>query len=88
MGKNSTTLFYGDITQKKRSEEIEKFRTEARFLIGNKNSGGYGLNLQFASYMIFYSNDFDWGTRSQAEDRIHRIGQNSNVDSYSYNSLW
>ena len=89
-GKNSTTLFYGDITQKKRSEEIEKFRTEARFLIGNKNSGGYGLNLQFASYMIFYSNDFDWGTRSQAEDRIHRIGQNSNatyIDIIAYGSI-
>ena len=89
-GENSTTLFYGEISQKKRNEEIEKFKTSARFLIGNKNSGGYGLNLQFASYMIFYSNDFDWGTRSQAEDRIHRIGQNYNttyIDLIAYGSI-
>lgn len=89
-GENSTALFYGKISQKKRNEEIEKFKTSARFLIGNKNSGGYGLNLQFANYMIFYSNDYDWGTRSQAEDRIHRIGQSSNttyIDIIAYGSI-
>ena len=75
-GVGSTALFYGDISLKERNKEIERFKTDARFLIGNKASGGYGLNLQFCSTMIFYSNDFDWGTRAQAEDRIHRIGQN------------
>ena len=33
----------------------------------------------FCSYIIFYSNDYDFGTRAQAEDRVHRIGQNKNV---------
>jgi SNF2 family DNA or RNA helicase len=37
--------------------------------------GAYGLNLQFCHNIIFYSNDFDYATRVQAEDRIHRIGQ-------------
>lgn len=78
-GEESVALYYGEISLKQRNEEIEKFKNKARFLIGNKNSGGYGLNLQFANYMIFYSNDFDWGTRAQAEDRIHRIGQNKDV---------
>lgn len=89
-GNNSTALFYGDIPQNKRNDEINKFKTSARFLIGNKNSGGYGLNLQFANYMIFYSNDYDWGTRSQAEDRIHRIGQTSTttyIDLIAYGTV-
>lgn len=89
-GNSSTALFYGDIPQNKRNDEINKFKTSARFLIGNKNSGGYGLNLQFANYMIFYSNDYDWGTRSQAEDRIHRIGQTSTttyIDLIAYGSI-
>lgn len=76
---DNVSLLYGELSQKKRNEEIEKFKSSNRFLLGNKNSGGYGLNLQFADYMIFYSNDWDWGTRTQAEDRIHRIGQTNNV---------
>ena len=37
------------------------------------------LNSQFCNYVIYYSNDWDWATRSQSEDRVHRIGQNRNV---------
>jgi len=29
--------------------------------------------------MIYYSNDWDWATRTQSEDRVHRIGQTENV---------
>ncbi len=39
----------------------------------------YGLNLQFCSYVIYYSNDWDYGTRIQSEDRVHRMGQTENV---------
>jgi SNF2 family DNA or RNA helicase len=30
--------------------------------------------------MIYYSNDFDWATRAQSEDRLHRIGQTEDVE--------
>lgn len=78
-GQGSAVKFYGDLTQKKRQENLMKFEKEARFLVANKQTAGYGLNLQFCRYVIFYSNDWDWATREQSEDRVHRIGQNKNV---------
>ena len=42
-------------------------------------SGGYGLNLNFVNYVIFYENTFNYAHRLQAEDRCHRIGQQNNV---------
>ena len=71
--------YYGELNLKKRQDNINKFSEDVQFLVANKVCAGYGLNLQFCSYVIFYSNDFDFGTRSQAEDRVHRIGQENNV---------
>jgi SNF2 family DNA or RNA helicase len=68
--------FTGRVPGKKRTENLEDFRSgKAQFLLANKMCGAYGLNLQFCHNIIFYSNDFDYATRVQAEDRIHRIGQ-------------
>ena len=68
--------FTGRVSGKKRTENLEDFRSgKAQFLLANKMCGAYGLNLQFCHNIIFYSNDFDYATRVQAEDRIHRIGQ-------------
>lgn len=78
-GEGSAVPFYGELNQKKRQENINKFENKAQFFIANKTCAGYGLNLQFCSYVIYYSNDWDYATRSQSEDRVHRIGQNSNV---------
>lgn len=69
------SLCYGDVTQKRRAEELKKFESSARFFIANKGCAGFSLNLQYCHYMIFYNNDWDWATRAQAEDRIHRSGQ-------------
>lgn len=75
-----TSLFYGGIPLKKRYSEIDKFNKDAQFFLAIKASGGYGLNLQhICNNMIYYSNDFDWGTRAQSEDRVHRIGQTNTV---------
>ena len=40
-----------------------------------QTGGGRGITLTGASTMIFYSNSYDLELRVQAEDRIHRIGQ-------------
>lgn len=74
--------FTGNLTQKKRQESLKKFRDGTQFLIANKMCGAYGLNLQFCRNIIFYDNDFDFATRSQAEDRVHRIGQTREVRIY------
>jgi SNF2 family DNA or RNA helicase len=70
---------YGGLTVKERERELERFKTDAEFLVVNKGCGAFGLNLQFANYAIYYSNDWSWETRSQSEDRIHRTGQTQNV---------
>lgn len=74
--------FTGRLNQRKRQESIGKFRDGTQFLIANKMCGAYGLNLQFCRNIIFYDNDFDFATRSQAEDRVHRIGQTQDVCIY------
>jgi SNF2 family DNA or RNA helicase len=71
--------FHGGVPVKMRQEHIERFRGDGRFMIANKRCGGYGLNLQFCHQMIYYSNDFNWGTRSQSEARVHRLGQEHEV---------
>src|SRR5690606_21885378 len=74
-GAGSAVTFYGKDNLRKRQENIQRFENHARFLIANRSCAGYGLNLQFCKYIIFYSHSWDLATRSQAEDRIHRIGQ-------------
>ncbi|WP_243129275.1 DEAD/DEAH box helicase [Hathewaya massiliensis] len=71
--------FYGELNQKQRQKNLDLFKNEIQFLVANKTCAGYGLNLQFCSYVIYYSNDWDYATRSQSEDRVHRIGQDKNV---------
>lgn len=78
-GKEKVAEFWGELSEKKRNDEIDKFRNNARFLVANKSCGAFGLNLQFCSYAIYYSNDFNWATRKQSEDRLHRAGQTENV---------
>lgn len=72
--------FYGEIPQNKRQNNIDQFRNDAQFLVANKRCGAYGLNLQFCHNIIYYSHDWDWGTRAQSEDRVHRFGQDHIVN--------
>jgi SNF2 family DNA or RNA helicase len=50
--------------------------------VANKTCGAFGLNLQFCHNVIFYNNDFNLATRLQAEDRVHRLGQDHDVHVY------
>lgn len=78
-GEGSAVAFYGELNQKKRQENIRRFEEDARLFVGIKECAGFGLNLQFCSYIIYYNNDWNYATRSQSEDRVHRIGQTKNV---------
>jgi SNF2 family DNA or RNA helicase len=46
--------------------------------IGHPMSGGLSLNLTESRMTVFWSNDFNPESRSQAEDRIHRKGMDEN----------
>lgn len=67
--------FTGKLSQKIRQQNLDRFAYDVQILVANKACAGYGLNLQFCHNAIYYSNDWDWSTRAQSEDRLHRIGQ-------------
>ena len=82
--------FFGKISNKERLKSLELFKGNAKYLVANKVCAGYGLNLQHCRNIVFYSNDWNWSTRAQAEDRVHRLGQMDNVriyDLYAYGTL-
>lgn len=69
------SLLYGDKTERERTVEIEAWRASNRFLVATQSTGGHGLTLNEAHYVIFYENGFKYSERAQAEDRCHRYGQ-------------
>lgn len=71
----------GDQNTAERERVIEKFNsTDAGIaLLGQIQCAALGLNLQTATYGIFYSNDFSYGLRYQAEARLHRIGSKGKI---------
>lgn len=75
----SVVPFYGEMSAAKRNAAIEAFRGDTQYFVANKACGAFGLNLQFCHNEIFYSHDWNWGTRAQAEDRVHRLGQTHDV---------
>tara|TARA_R110000796_G_scaffold252638_1_gene389687 strand:+ start:13511 stop:14956 length:1446 start_codon:yes stop_codon:yes gene_type:complete len=81
-GENSVGSYYGDVSQERREEVIDKFQdpdSPLRFFVGNTQTGGYGITLTAASTVIYYSNNYDLEKRLQSEDRAHRIGQTNKV---------
>lgn len=66
---------------------VKRFQTspKVRVLVVNSKSGGTGLNLQIANYVVFFEQPVDPITHSQAVKRCHRIGQTKTV--FYYNLL-
>lgn len=64
-------------------EPLDLFQSPDEFtdpvaFVGNPESVGEGLTLTAASSAIYYSNSFKADKRIQSEDRIHRIGMDTN----------
>lgn len=77
---------HGKQSQIERQTQLANFEKSGRILVATMQCGGYGLNLQFAHYAIFYEHSFNYAHRLQAEDRIHRNGQTERpiyIDIYS-----
>ncbi len=75
------TQYHGGLNEKQRDASLKIFKQPggAQFLVATPQSGGHGLTLTEARYVIFFDNSFKLATRLQAEDRCHRIGQTRNV---------
>lgn len=83
-GGNSYRTYTGSCNFKTRQKNLEDFESnnDVQFLVATKTTIGFGLNLQFVNNIIYYSNDWNFGTRSQSEDRVHRLGQMKDVNIY------
>lgn len=66
----------GDTPHKERGENERAFNEDpkVRVLIGNQGAGGIGINLQAASYMIYYSKTYNLEHDIQSEARCYRAG--------------
>ena len=78
-GEDSCVEFSGRKTEEEKAAAVDKFRKDARFFIATPSSGGHGLTLNEACYVIYYNNSFKFSERLQSEDRCHRIGQTRKV---------
>lgn len=78
-GPDAIAQFHGNLNERQRTQQVERFRREAKFMVAIQQSGGRGLTLNESAYVIFYENEFNYGNRLQAEDRNHRIGQTRKV---------
>jgi SNF2 family DNA or RNA helicase len=77
--KDEVSIFSGKLNEKQKEQAINDFKSDKRFFVATPSSGGYGLTLNEAHYVIFYNNSFKYSERLQAEDRCHRIGQKEKV---------
>ena len=81
-GLKSVGAYYGDTSDEERRRILQEFQdkeSELQYVVGNTQTGGYGINLTAANTVGYYSNNFDLEKRLQSEDRAHRIGQTNKV---------
>lgn len=69
----------GSDSNKKRDANVQKFQTDisTKMIIVSITAGAEGINLTAASNTVFIEPDWTPGKVLQAEDRTHRIGQES-----------
>ena len=89
LAKMGIRFSYLDGSSKNRLEIVKEFNADPEisvFLVSLK-AGGSGLNLVGADTVIHYDMWWNPAVESQATDRVHRIGQQSNVSSYKLVTL-
>lgn len=82
----SIVYFHGSMNQKEKELSVKRFLEDEDCFVflGSISAAGEGLTLTSSSYVIFF--DLHWNPAKvwQAEDRVHRIGQNKAVNIYSF----
>lgn len=66
---------------KNRGQVVKKFNedNDCKIFLGSLLAGGVGIDLTAASVVIHYDRWWNASKENQASDRVHRIGQNKNV---------
>jgi SNF2 family DNA or RNA helicase len=93
LAKYHPVVLYGDTPQERRGENsssdittvIGKFWKDpkCKILLGQMQTGGVGVDLSCADICIFYDQWWAPGINTQAEDRLHRVGQKNKVSIFT-----
>ncbi|KAG2389134.1 hypothetical protein C9374_014534 [Naegleria lovaniensis] len=76
-------IYSGELTDKQRSEVLQRFRNnETNTLIISKNAGGVGIDLTTAQHVILFNLDFNYAKDDQAIFRLVRKNQHKVVTIY------
>ncbi len=67
----------GATALKMRGVQVDAFQNDpkCKVFVGQIEAAGTGITLTAANVMVFYSPTWNYATYTQAQDRIHRIGQ-------------
>lgn len=76
----------GSMSARRKEETVDTFKRDDRHkaLVLSLRAGGFGLNLQEASYVFHFDRWWNPAIERQAEDRAHRMGQQNAVTVYRY----
>ena len=79
-------VYTGGMTPDERRYVLRTFRNETQgaLLVLSLRAGGVGLNLQDAAYVVHFDRWWNPAVEGQAEDRVHRLGQERPVTVYRY----
>lgn len=82
--KNCSVILNGDTPNNEREDIINKFNNDKKIkiFIGSIKTSGIGISLSNAHVAIFGELDWTPSNMDQAEDRLHRIGQDEKVVIY------
>lgn len=72
-------MLFGGLSPGVRTQRLDKWREAGGVLLATQGTGGHGLTLTEADHVFFFSENWKYSLRIQAEDRSHRIGQKRKV---------
>lgn len=81
IGKDKVVVLYGGMSESAKDSARERFQRDksVQVFIGSIMAAGVGLTLTAASHVVFLELDWVPANVAQAEDRLHRIGQEEPV---------